>query len=264
MLTETHGHLYRYEVPSAELDEAIKNAENAGVDIILNAGLNLETSVKGVKMAELYRPVYACVGVHPWFSNSYDDSAYEGLLKLTKERKVIAVSEIGLDFLGRRESITSPMGIGNYLPREVQDKAFRGQLKLARKAKLPVIVHHNNSHREVLEALRQESVHEVGGVIHGFQGDLETAKEYINLGFYISIGRRSVVPSERGPIAPDKIVAMKKVIEELTLERLLIETDSDKPAEVKDTAEKIAEFKGISFEKVSNATTSNLKRLLRL
>ena len=261
MFSETHAHLYRYTFPSVELDETIRQAEENGVNIILNAGVDLETSIKAVKIAQKYSSVYACVGVHPWFANSFDDMIYEMLLDLTKEKKVVGISEIGLDFVGRREAVWAQerAGTGNYLPKTIQIKTFTEQLKLAKKVNLPVILHHNNSHREVLETLRHERGSEIEGVIHGFFGDLETAKKYLDLGFYISIGKRSIL-GER--IVPKDLSSLINVIEEIPVEKLLIETDSGTPAEVKDVAKKIAEFKGISFEKVGKITTSNIKKLL--
>ncbi|MCJ7635706.1 TatD family hydrolase [Candidatus Bathyarchaeota archaeon] len=263
MLTDTHGHLYRFEVPSADLDGAIRRAEENGVKIILNAGVDLETSEKAVKVATLYSSVYACVGVHPWFANSFDSEVYGKLRDLTKEKKVVAISEVGLDFVGRREDVWSQTraGIGNYLPSEIQIKTFTAHLKLAKEAKLPVIVHHNNSHREVLEILRQEDVSEIGGVIHGFSGDLETAEKYRDLGFYISIGKRGVMGQGA---TPDQVAALQKVIIHLPLERLVMETDSGESAEVKDVADRIAKLKEVGVEQVGSVTTSNMKKLLKL
>ena len=102
--------------------------------------------------------------------------------------------------------------------------------------------------------LKQEGASEVGGVIHGFNGDLAFAKECISLGFYISIGRRAI-------ILPDNFT-LQDVVKGVPIEKLLIETDSAEPANVKDVAEKVAELKGIGLEEVGRTTTSTLRALL--
>lgn len=121
--------------------------------------------------------------------------------------------------------------------------------------KLPIIFHSNSARLETLEILKQEDASNVGGAIHGFNGDMAFAEECVTLGFYISFGRAIVTPDQ---------VPLHNVVKGVPLEKLLIETDGGEPSDVKNVAEKLAELKRISLEEVGQKTTSNLKALLGL
>jgi len=142
------------------------------------------------------------------------------------------------------------------LPKKIQIKTFQSQVVLAKDVNLPIILHCNAAHQEVLEILKKENAFEFGGAVHGFNGNIMFAKEYIKLGFYITIGRRAIT-------SPDS-VSIQEVSKRIPLESLLIETDSGDPANVKDVADKLADLKGISVEEVGLTTTSNLRSLLRI
>lgn len=248
MFTDIHAHL------RGDIDAIIQRAEKNGVEIILTAGIDLQSSIEAVKVANRYDSVYACVGIHPWSADQLDQGNQKKLRDLTREEKVVAISEIGLDFLGRRDPITRSRG--NPLSKEIQMKTFQNQIRLAKDVKLPIILHDNAAHSEILATLKHESASEVGGTIHGFNGDLAFAKECIRLGFYISIGRRVITTPNN--------VTLQDVVRGIPIEKLLIETDSAEPANVKGVAEKVAELKGISLEEVGNTTTSTLMTLLRI
>jgi TatD DNase family protein len=177
------------------------------------------------------------------------------LRKLCRDEKVRAYGEIGLDFYR------------NLSPRDVQLKRFREQIVLAKELRLPIVVHDREAHEETLEVLKSERAEECGGIIHCFSGDYEMAKECIEMGFYISIP---------GTITFKNAEGFQEIIKNLPLESLLIETDApflapfpfrgkrNEPSYIRYTAQKVAEIKKVSFEKVADVTTENAFRVYRL
>jgi TatD DNase family protein len=255
MLSDAHAHLYRYTLPSAELETAMTRAKAKQVRIILAAGTDVASSIYTVKISKLYDTVYACVGIHPWYANTFDEKAYEQLLQLTTDHQVVAISEIGLDFVTRRESPSSPVLRDDYLPLSVQVNAFKRQIELAGETQLPLIIHHNQSHSAILNTLQQYDPAYFRGAIHGFYGDSQTANNYLKLGLFLSIGARSLTAPERAPL-------LRQVLPDVPLERLLIETDSNDPAGIQVAAEKIAEIKNMDPDTVGATITKNLQTLL--
>jgi TatD DNase family protein len=168
---------------------------------------------------------------------------------------VKAYGEIGLDFFR------------NLSPREVQLQRFREQIGLARELKLPIVIHDRDAHEETMEILKSEKAQENGGVIHCFSGDYDMAKKCLDLGFAISVP---------GSITFKNAVEFQDIIKRLPLESILVETDApyltpvpfrgkrNEPSYVRFTAQKIAEIKKVSFEKVAEVTTENAMRVFRL
>lgn len=253
MLCDAHTHLSDY--PPVEIAPVLERAQQAGVGLVVAAGTTLETSRASVALAQAHPMVYAGVGLHPMnLTGPVDDGAYSALAALARsERKVVCVSEIGLDYLP-----SSP-------PRDVQDQAFRRQIRLALELELPVIFHSRESHPEVLRALREEGAGRAGGAMHYFQADLATAWKAIEAGFYISLAK----PLMRLP-------ELQAVAAELPLERIVLETDSapqpwkrhhrnwTEPRDVRLVAAVLAEIKGVSIEEVAATTTANLRCMLKL
>lgn len=254
MLFDTHAHLDdgRFD---QDRDEVIKQCAEEGVSLILNAGSNIETSVKSIAIAEKYQFIYAAAGVHPHDASSMDDETAEVLAALAENKKVRAIGEIGLDYHY------------DLSPRDVQKKRFMEQIDLARQLKLPVIVHDREAHGDVMDIFKQSRIQEVGGVLHSFSGSAEMALECIKLGLYISIS---------GPVTFNNAKKTVEAVKAVPLDMLLIETDSpyltpvphrgkrNYPGYVRFVAEKIAEIKGISFEEVAQKTMENGKRLFRI
>jgi TatD DNase family protein len=254
MLFDTHAHLDdgRFD---QDRDEVVQQCAEAGVSLVLNAGSNIETSVKSIAIAEKYQFIYASVGVHPHDASSMDEQTAEVLAGLAENKKVRAIGEIGLDYHY------------DLSPRDVQKKRFIEQIDLARQLKLPVIVHDREAHGDVMDIFKRSSIKEVGGVLHSFSGSEEMAMECIKLGLYISIS---------GPVTFNNARKTVEAVKAVPLDMLLIETDSpyltpvphrgkrNYPGYVRLVAEKIAEIKGISFEEVAQKTMENGKRLFSI
>jgi TatD DNase family protein len=248
LFSETHCHLRSIS------DDAIRHVEKLGVELVLNAGTDLVSSEEAVLTSGKYRIVKACVGVHPWNADIYDGDVHRRLKKFAAHPGVVAISEIGLDYVGRR----NPEGkyLNEYIDKRIQLTAFREQLKLAKQLNLPVIVHDRTPDQEVLEIIDKEGNAEIGVVIHGFSKDLAYAKKCLDMNIYISIGLRAMTAADNKEL--------EEVIKHMPLKSLLTETDSGNPEGVLAVAEKIAALKGLTKDYVGQSTTQNLRKLTRL
>jgi TatD DNase family protein len=245
MFSESHCHL------RSVTEDLVKEAEEAGVELVLTAGIDVESSEEAVKTASRFGIVKGCVGIHPWYADSYDPKNLERLRDLAGGKEVVAVSEIGLDFTGRmtREWVRTD----EYVDPGIQRMAFRAQLGLAKELGLPVLVHDRAPGQEILEILEEEGIIEVGAAIHGFTKGPEYAGRAVEVGVYLSIGRGLLREENK---------ELEEAIRQTPLDRLLTETDSGDPKGVILVAGKIAELKGLYVEEVGAAATRNLKKLL--
>ena len=149
-------------------------------------------------------------------------------------------------------------------PKEIQKEVFRKQIQLAKKVKLPIVIHNRDATADVVQILKEEDAKEVGGIMHCFTGSLEVAKECMEMNFYISFG---------GPVTFKNAKKPKEVVKEIPMEKLLIETDCpyltphpyrgkrNEPGYVRLVAEQIAELKELTIEEVAEKTTANAKKL---
>lgn len=254
MLFDTHAH-YDDERFSEDRNEAINRAYESGVSYIINAGSDIATSAESVSIAHEYNFIYAAVGVHPHNVEGMTDNDLKPLEELASNKQVVAIGEIGLDYYYDNS------------PRESQKVWFAKQISLAKDLNLPIIVHNRDSHQDAMDIIRRENAKEVGGVFHCYSGSVEMARELLNNNFYISIG---------GPVTFKNVRKSIDVVKFVPEDRLLIETDCpyltpepyrgkrNESCYIRFIAEKIAEIKGVSFEKIAMATTENAKRLFRI
>ncbi len=149
----------------------------------------------------------------------------------------------------------------------MQESAFREQLRLALRLGLPVLIHCRQVFQRTLRIMREERVEQVGGIMHAFSGSPEMAREFIRLGFAISICGTVTWPNAVRPL---------RLAGETALEHLVLETDApdmtpqpyrkrfNRPAWMAETALRLAEIKGVSLESIAAVTTANARRVLRL
>jgi TatD DNase family protein len=247
MYSESHCHLRDLS------NEDVFRAVNAGVKLILAAGIDIDSSIEAVNSASKYSSVYGCVGIHPWRADQFNEKSVEKLTELSSRPNVVAISEIGLDYFGRRTpkwEFTS-----NYIDSEIQRNAMREQIYLARKRKLPVLVHDRVPDDEVLNILENTGIIEYGAAIHGFSKGPEYAERCVELGIYLSIGKRTIEKGEKNFL---------EAINLTPLDWILTETDTGDPIGVVEVAEKIGKIKGISGKEVGRISTENLKKLINL
>lgn len=251
LLVDSHAHLDGRQFVN-DLDETVERATANGISHILTIGCDLESSENSITVAEKYENIFAAVGVHPHDATEINDAALAKLRTMLSHPKVVALGEIGLDYYRDRS------------PREIQREAFRQQIRLAREVGKPIIVHDRDAHDEVIQTLKEEDAAEVGGILHCFSGDLNMAKQCLELGFYLSF---------TGTITYPKNEEVREIIKEIPIDRMLVETDCpylspqkfrgkrNEPAYVRYTAEKMAEIKGLTIEDVARVTSRNCHNL---
>ncbi len=251
-LIDTHAHLDSSDY-NDDRAAVIARAFTASIGVI-TVGVDLRSSKEALALAQRHRLIWAAVGVHPHDAKTLDEDVLSRLDDLTKEEWVVAIGEIGLDYYR------------DLSPRKVQRRAFREQLTLARRIKLPVIVHNRESTDDLLGILNDlSSSHR--GVIHSFLGDAALAEEFLALGFHLGIG---------GPVTFKQNEALREAVKKIPLERILIETDCpyltplphrgkrNEPAYVHYMAEMVAQIKGIPVGEVEKQTTENAIDLFSL
>ena len=206
MLFDSHAHLN-----DARFDEdreaLIKKLQEEHVDLVLNPGADIETSISSVELANKYDFIYAAVGVHPHDVKDLDDTAIDTLRKLaTENEKVVAIGEIGLDYYYDNS------------PREVQKEWFKKQIELANELKLPIIIHDRDAHQDTFEIIKNTKSPEIGCVLHCYSGNVELAKEYVKMGCYISIpGTVTFKNNKKTREVAKELAGLKKFLEEFTL-----------------------------------------------
>lgn len=250
MLIDTHAHLNAIQYQD-DLDEVIERAQAEGVSTIVVVGFDRETITRAIELADQYEFIYATVGWHPVDAIDMTDEDLKWIEELSAHPKVVALGEMGLDYYWDKS------------PKEIQKEVFRKQIALAKKVKLPIIIHNREATADIVEILQEENASEVGGIMHCFTGSIEVARQCMDMNFYISFG---------GPVTFKNAKKPKEVAAEIPLDRLLIETDCpyltphpfrgkrNEPSYVKYVAEQIAELKGTTFEEIAQKTSDNAKR----
>lgn len=254
MLFDTHVHLNVHQFQE-DKKEVIQRAKEAGVTNMVVVGFDRETIPSAIELAETYDFIYAAVGWHPVDAIDMKEEDLQWLEELSSHKKVVALGEMGLDYHWDKS------------PKDVQKEVFRKQIQLAKKVKLPIIIHNREATQDIVDILQEEKAEEVGGIMHCFSGSVDIAKQCIAMNFYISLG---------GPVTFKNAKKPKEVAKEIPLEHLLIETDCpflaphpnrgkrNEPAYVSLVAEEIARLKNTSFEEVAKHTTENAKKLFNI
>ncbi|MDN5710124.1 MAG: TatD family hydrolase [Planococcus sp. (in: firmicutes)] len=254
MFIDTHVHLNADQYDE-DLKEVIDRALNSKVEKMVVIGFDRKTIKRAIELAEQYDFIYAVVGWHPVDAIDCTDEDLEWIEQLAAHEKVVGIGETGLDYHWDKS------------PRDIQQQVFRKQIQLAKRVKLPIIIHNREATEDVLTILREEDAQQVGGVMHCFGGSVETAQESIKMNFMISLG---------GPVTFKNAKKPKEVAAEIPLEHLMIETDApylaphpyrgkrNEPSYVPLVAEEIARLKELPVETVAEATTENAKRFYKL
>ena len=251
MFSECHCHLRS---PSENAtQQTIREAEKRGVELVLDAGIDIASSELAIQNASTYPIVKACVGIHPWNSDQYSGETLDSLRTLASKAHVVAISEIGLDYVGRRDRTGTY--VNDYADKSIQQNSFRGQLRLAKELQLPVVVHDRTSTQEVLDILHEEGNAETGAVIHGFSKDYAYARRCMDMDIYLSVGLRQIVATGNE--------ILREAVKQIPLTWLLTETDTSDPGGVLTVAERVAELKRTSVDEVGRVTTQNLRRIIR-
>ncbi len=248
---ETHAHYDDAKFPDRE--DVLKACHDAGIEYIINCASDIKSCRVTLALAEQYPWVYGAIGVHPHSASEMDEDNLDRLYNyLTASEKVVAVGEIGLDYHY------------DFSPRDVQQDWFVEQLELAKELELPIIVHTREALEDTYNILKDYGKGLVGGVIHSYNGSVEMAERFVEMGFHIGIG---------GMITFPKVRKVIETVEKLPLDRLLVETDSPYLAPVPNRGkrndsrnipyiiDKIAQIRGVDPEVIAEATFENACRL---
>ena len=254
MIFETHAH-YDDEAFDADRDEVLEKLPKAGIGRVINIGSTIASCERCLELAEKYDYIYAAVGVHPSETEPMNEETFEHLRQQCMHPKCVAVGEIGLDY---------------YWPEpdhELQKKWFERQLDLAREGKKPVVIHSREACRDTLDIMKRKDAQEIGGVIHCYSYSVETAREYLELGFFFGVG---------GVLTFKNARKLTETVEYLPMDRIVIETDSPYLAPVPNRGKRndsrnlayvvreLARIKGLSEEEVKRITWENACRLYRM
>lgn len=252
-LIDTHTHINMLEKISIE--ECIINAEKNGIKkLIISSAYPNDFDIVA-ELTEKYENIYGMLGVHPSEVKDWDDSLIEKISDLvSKNKKIVAIGEIGLDYYWDKSF------------NDLQKDVFIKQIKLANSLNLPIDIHDRDAHKDTYEILKEyNKTSKV--VMHCFSGSKEFAKECIKEGYYLGIG---------GVVTFKNAQKLKEVVEEISLENIILETDApyltpvpyrgkeNQPAYVKYVAEEIAKIKNISIEEVTQKTTENAERIFKI
>ena len=253
MLFDTHAHMDDRAFDT-DREELLSTLPGQGLALVMNPGCSLESSRNAVRLAKEYDYIYAAVGSHPDAADEVDEAVLEEYRELCKlNPKVKAIGEIGLDY--HYEDI----------PRDIQLKAFRAQMELARELGLPVIVHERDAQEDGMAVVRDFP--EVTGVFHCYSGSAEMARQLVDRGWYIGFTGVLTFKNARKAI---------EVASSIPLERIVLETDCpymapepfrgrrNDPGKLYRMAEKLAEIRGLSVEEVQAITVENGKQLYRI
>jgi TatD DNase family protein len=252
---DSHCHI---DLPEFDADRnaVVDRARQAGVDaLLIVGGVDDEQGHRRALRVAEELGVPASAGVHPHEARLATARVYDELAGLARERRIVAVGELGLDFHY------------DHSPRPVQREVFRRQVRLAGEVGLPIIVHTREADLETAAILEEEGAAEVGGVIHCFTGATELARRALALGFHVSFS---------GIVAFPRAETIQEVARITPADRLLVETDApflappphrgkrNEPAFVVEVARKVAELRGTTAEEVGRLARDNFRRLFRI
>ncbi len=256
MIFETHGH-YDDEQFDEDRERLIAEFLEKDIDKVMNVGADMQSSRNSVELAGKYPHFYAAVGVHPSEVGDLTEDDMQALKQMTLENpKVKAIGEIGLDY-----------HFDDNPPRDVQKKWFIRQLELAQELGMPIIIHSRDAASDTMEILKDMDGGRNGGVIHCYSYSREQAREYIKMGFHIGVGGVVTFKNSR---------RLQEVVEDIPLEKIVLETDSPymAPVPFRGTrnsalnipyiAEKIAEIKGVPVQKVYDQTYANALKMYKM
>ncbi|MFA6466809.1 MAG: TatD family hydrolase [Patescibacteria group bacterium] len=269
MLVDSHTHL-NFEAYQDDLSEVIGRCRQE-VMAVINVGAAYKSSLKAVDLALAETNFYSAIGLHPIhvYDENFEEQNYQDLIN-SAEGKIVAMGETGFDYFHLWQSLAK----GAKSIEEVkakQEAVFRSHIKLAKKNNLALIIHGRNgkedktAYTDIYRVLKDEGMKR--GVIHCYGGDLEEAKAFVDLGFYLGF---------TGIVTFDKTGVLEQIARWIPIDKLLIETDApyltpvpyrgkrNEPIYVKYVAEKIAEIKNKSVAEIIEITGENAKKLFNL
>lgn len=251
-LFDTHCHL---DVPDFDADrsDVLARARSAGVNHLMIPAVHAAGWDGLLALCKGEEGLYPALGLHPIFTQRHSDDHIDELRQRVAGERPVAIGEIGLDFF-----IPDP-------DRERQIALFEAQLAIAQEFELPVLVHVRKAHDEVLKSLKKFSL--PGGIAHAFNGSLQQAEQYLELGFYFGFG---------GMLTYERSKKIRKMAADLPLERIVLETDApdmttaahhgerNSPEYLPEVVSSLADVRSEPVDELAVQTTANATRLFSL
>lgn len=248
---DTHAH-YDDGAFDEDRDILLKSLQEQEIETVVNVGASLASCRKTLELMEQYDFIYGAIGVHPSETAELTEEAFDWLRQQCQHPKCVAVGEIGLDYYWDEPA------------RDIQQKWFARQLELARELKLPVVIHSRDAAKDTVDMMTAANAGEIGGVVHCYSYSKETAKIFLNMGFYFGIG---------GVLTFKNARVLKEAAAYIPLDRIVLETDCPYLAPEPNRGKRnsslnlpyvvtaLAQLKGISEEEVRCAAWENAHRL---
>ncbi|MDE6241887.1 MAG: TatD family hydrolase [Anaeroplasmataceae bacterium] len=252
-MIDTHSHLFDESFKN-DIEECITRCELAHINKILLVGFSHRTNMLVQEYAKKYKLFYPTAGLHPSEASEAYKYDLNKLEQFIKEHRIYAIGECGLDYHYGKDNV------------EVQKGLFRGQIELSIQYHLPLIIHMRDATQDTYNILK-EYAGKVFGVMHCYSGSFEMAKEFIKLGFYISLG---------GPVTFKNAKESKRVAEQIDLDYLLVETDCpylaptpyrgqrNESSYVKNVVSEIARIRNMEFWEIEEITEKNAIKLFKM
>lgn len=244
MIIDSHCHLSHNDYENVE--QVIKNMEE---NIMIASGADAESNKDVVSLCKNYNNIYGVIGIHPTEITDKIEHDLKYIEKHINDKHIVGIGEIGLDYHYECD-------------KELQKKIFIRQIRIAKKYNKPIVIHTRDAIKDTYDILESESAYDVPIYIHCFSESLEMAKLFVKKGAKLGVG---------GIVTFKNAKKIVEVVENISLEHILLETDSpylapvplrgtkNEPQNVYLVAQKIAELKNIDIEEVIAITTANSK-----
>lgn len=250
-MIDSHVHLDD-EAFNEDREDIIKSLGENGIELVINNSSDLPSSERSVELANKYENIYAAIGVHPHEARTYDGEVEKRLIELSRDKKVLAIGEIGLDYYYDNS------------PRNVQKEVFKRQIELAAKLKKNIVIHSRDAAKDTFDILKEaHEKYDFTALIHCFSQSVDMMREYLKMGDYIALGGAVTFKNAKTP---------KEVAKAVDLDRLLLETDCpymtpvpyrgkrNEPKLVKFTCQYIADLRQMDALELEKITGENTKR----
>ncbi len=251
MIIDTHAH-YDDKAFDEDREALLAELPEKGICRVINSGSSLGACKRTLELIEKYDYIYGTLGIHPCDCAELTEADIQWIKEKCALDKIVAVGEIGLDYYWDEPD------------REIQKKWFARQMELAKEVQLPMVIHSRDAVQDTIAMMKEYHAEVVGGVIHCYSYSKESARDFLDMGFYFGVG--GVVTFQNGK-------KLKEVVEYLPMDRILTETDSPYLSPVPNRGKRndsrnlpyvvqaIAEIKGLSVEEVQEICRTNAYRL---
>lgn len=254
MIFDSHAH-YDHNSFDGDRKELLHSFHEAGVGGVVNIGTDLEGNRRTVELVEEYPFIYGAVGIHPNHVGELNEENFRWLREQCQGERIVAVGEVGLDYHWGKENP------------ELQKEWFIRQLRMAKELRMPVVIHSREAAADTMEIMKQEYDASLPVVFHCYSYSVEFAREYLKMGYYLGIG---------GVVTFDNAKKLREVVQEMPVERILLETDApyltpvpfrgkrNDSRKLSYVAQTVGELKGLDPGEVIQITEANAWNFFRL